>query len=35
MSETFFEKYINEVDWDYLSGNVNISEAFFEKYIEI
>ena len=34
MSESFFEKYIDKVDFDYLCQNKNISISFFEKYIE-
>jgi hypothetical protein len=30
----FVEKYIDRVDWNYISANSNLSEEFFEKYID-
>jgi len=34
ISEAFFEKHINKVNWPCLSENTNISEAFFEQHID-
>ena len=34
ISIDIYEKYIDRIDWDYLSGNENIPVSFFEKYID-
>jgi hypothetical protein len=30
----FVEKYIDRVNWRWISQNSNLSEEFFEKYID-
>lgn len=34
LSEEFFEKHKDKVDWNSIFGNPNLSEEFFEKYID-
>jgi len=34
VSETFFERHLDKVDWPALSKNPSLSEAFFEKHID-
>ena len=32
--ETFFEKHLDNVDWQLLSCNINLSESFFERHLD-
>jgi hypothetical protein len=34
MSEAFYERHIDKVDWEALSGNPSMSEAFYERNLD-
>ena len=32
--EKFFERYIDKINWSWLSSNTNLSEEFFDRHID-
>ena len=34
ISDSFFERHLDRVDWRWLSQNINVSEEFFERHLD-